>query len=218
MPMKAWRSLEWPAKCVTVLLAGMVLLHAVSAIALVAQIDLLGRLQAGVALAPGEAEQNDARINMLAVLSAPAFWACAIGFLIWFHRAANNLAAFDVAVPFDKWGAVTSFMIPFLNVIRPYQVMHGVWLGSASSAAEHADSIVGYWWGAYISMNLLAVASRFSFRFANGDLNSLSTGTIVGIVHQVVAMVAAVLAILVVRRITARQHAKKNLDVAAEFA
>ena len=78
-----------------------------------------------------------------------------IAFCIWFHRAMQNVhdaGARDLKyAPGAAW---SSFLIPFLNLVRPYQVMSELWRATTQLTAGVATSrrtggfvpLIAGWW------------------------------------------------------------------------
>src|SRR6184192_4393007 len=72
----------------------------------------------GVALLTGQIEQL-------------IFWAAFIVFMTWVHRAISNLPALgSMSCRFTPSGAVWSFFIPLVNLVRGHQVMATIWVES----------------------------------------------------------------------------------------
>jgi len=74
------------------------------------------------------------------------FAVTAIAFLVWFYLAyqAVNLAEGSVHSP-DQ--AVWTFIVPILNLFRPYQIATEIWRKSSASGEEwgHSPLLIGWW-------------------------------------------------------------------------
>lgn len=68
--------------------------------------------------------------------------------IIWLYRAHRNLSTLGSApLRYASHWAVTGFFIPFLNFIRPYQVIREVWKGSHPSEADPPTApLLRLWW------------------------------------------------------------------------
>jgi len=139
----------------------------------------------------------------------------AVFFLIWIHRAHKNLKVFGAAeLKYSPGWAVGGFFVPMLNIFRPYQVIGEIWKASASGARrgdgtnwklESIPPYFGLWWGLWL---LSAILDFFSaFMILGGGLNNAQlVASRYRLVYDVVSITCAVLAIVVVFRITARQE------------
>ncbi|WP_344629781.1 DUF4328 domain-containing protein [Streptomyces glaucosporus] len=153
-----------------------------------------------------------------------ALVATAIPFLMWFHRSRLNAEAFDAAGQRMGAGwAVGAWFVPVANLWLPKRIADDVW---DASSPPGADGTVRYrasrgplnaWWALWLAANVLSgIAGAWyeeaeTFQEAGGAavLNALSGG---------VGVLAAVLAIRFVRRLTGMQYAlhAHRLALAAE--
>lgn len=94
-----------------------------------------------------------------------AYIVAIVVFLVWVHRMYRNLPALgSTSTRFSPGGAVGSFFIPFVNLVRGYQVMAHLWLESQPEPATLPDgqvlrrsaALVGWWWGFHLGGNLTA--------------------------------------------------------------
>jgi hypothetical protein len=154
----------------------------------------------------------------VALLHSVIFIATAVAFLMWMHRAYRNLPALG-AVGLDTtpgWAA-GYFFIPFVNVFKPFQVVREIWhkstpvweargsFGSDFNAPPSTPALVGWWWALWIIAN---VAGRLSDRVVTnaGTIEDMSMAAWVSIASDALFVVAALLAILVVKRIDDMQE------------
>lgn len=145
--------------------------------------------------------------------------ASAVVFCMWLHRVVRNMRA--LGAPDPRWspaGAVGRCFIPFLNFVHPYLSIVDAWKASDPSTLRADQSMrnVRPVAGAVMAWWLTWWAGRAVSIFSNRMINSSDTGTVVtGAVIDLVAnatlIVAAGLAILVVRRLTSRQDVKQDL-------
>ncbi len=146
----------------------------------------------------------------------------AIAFLFWFYRAYRNLIRTGIRdVRYGTGWAVGGWFIPFFNLVRPKQVANDIWKGSASVGTVgtarwreiHLSALVNWWWGVWIVGWLMVSLGDRSVTMSRTDLFSYSTQSLrdqrngiwlteIGLVPLIAA---AVLAILLVRRISQMQ-------------
>lgn len=159
----------------------------------------------------------------VALLQFVIFIATAIVFLMWLHRVYRNLPALGAAKPdtTPSW-AVAYFFIPFVNLIKPFQVVREIWHESTPAAATQnkfgedfggdssrsgTPALVGWWWALWIIAN---IAGRASSRFTDtaGTIEGMLLASWATVASDALFIIAAVLAILVVKRIDEMQEAK----------
>lgn len=182
------------------------------------QVDLLTRMAERAPFTMEEAKANDARVRVITTAHLCAFFISGVTFLRWFHRAVSKANALGNGPPESASSAVWSFFIPFVNLVAPYQIMKALWQASAPRQGAGSGWIVPLWWSVWIGNSIFGSISVLLSRSAGHDARALVTSTNVVAVVQVVNISAAVLAILVVRGLTARQESfKSEQKLADEF-
>lgn len=129
-------------------------------------------------------------------------------FIRWFRRAYFNLHAIqspEVSQP-EGWAAGAWF-VPFLNLVRPYQIMREIWNGTQRALPHRYPDVapiglLGIWWAFYI---IMGIASNVSVRLAMNvqTLDDLTGLSIASIVAEVISIPAAFLTIQVVKKVSA---------------
>ena len=183
----------------------------------VVDISLLQVLSKAPSLRTIPAGVNDSQILALVIrfLLSGVVLLTAVFFLIWIYRAHKNLKVFGATeLKYSPGWAVASFFVPFLNIFRPYQVIAEIWKASAKGARrgvganwkfEHIPAYFGLWWGLWLLSGLLDFFSAFMI-LGGGLANQQLVASRYRLVYDVVSITCAVLAIVVVLRITARQE------------
>jgi len=200
------------ARWTTYLLLTCLALDAVAIAAGLSQRALLARLAVGVQLHPGDVAANDARHRLVGLLKVAALLGTGIVWLAWVHRAYGNLGLVgSKRSRFPQGWAVGYWLIPFVNLVRAYQTMKDLWLRSESLNDRDgydnlpAPAFLTTWWGVYWTW--AAVERVFGFLAPNtqsvGDLTNV---TDLEMLVNVVGIVAALLAIKVVREIDRHQQ------------
>jgi hypothetical protein len=114
----------------------------------------------------GESEIGDA-IDQLVALTCRSqqmlYWAAFIVFMTWVHRSIANLPALgSMSCRFTPSGASWSFVIPFVNLVRGYQVAATIWSESQPAlvdergVARRKTSLVNWWWGLFIAQIVIS--------------------------------------------------------------
>jgi hypothetical protein len=141
----------------------------------------------------------------LASLAITVLW------IIWMWRAASNAQLLARARQrFSPGWAIGGWFIPFANLVIPGLQMADIWRGSADpdERVPPSTGLVWTWWIVFIVGRLSLLAAPGGVRLGHlYRVSELDTRVTVSIAGNVLVAVSAVLAILVVRRITAGQEA-----------
>ncbi|MBK9154860.1 MAG: DUF4328 domain-containing protein [Chloracidobacterium sp.] len=155
--------------------------------------------------------------GLLALFQFPVFVFTVVSFLIWLNRAHKNLLALRPSfLRFSSGWAVGWWFIPFANLVRPFQVVREVWWESDPEIPEDrmflteslhsAPTYMGVWWAFWLLSNF---ASNLLDRLFDPERmeNVAEIGALM-VVASSLTIVAGILAIMVVKDITARQSAR----------
>jgi hypothetical protein len=140
-------------------------------------------------------------------------------FSMWLHRVVRNMPSLGAVDP--RWtpgGAVGRCFIPFLNLVHPLLSVLDAWRGSwperrwvdaGMRRTIGAPILVVCWWTSWLLGRFLNVLGGFLQQV--NDVTTKLTGLAIDVVSQLLMMSAAVLVILLVRRLTNRQEYKNEL-------
>jgi hypothetical protein len=142
------------------------------------------------------------------------FLPTAIAWLLWQYRAHANLRALGVAnLSYSPGWAVGWWLIPFANIVMPYLTVRELWkasnpnVGAIEWNARGGAAIVGFWWAGRLAMQAL-----WQIGSAVGTdspiVSTTTSSTALLLAGNLVLVAWAVLAILLVRGVDARQEAK----------
>ncbi|NEC68421.1 DUF4328 domain-containing protein [Streptomyces sp. SID9727] len=144
------------------------------------------------------------------------FMATAVVFLVWLRRVRRNAEVFDPSAHSLRPGwAIGGWFVPIGNLWLPHRVVSGVWSASAPlDGRGHRTSaprgLLNAWWAALVVDQLVSRgAGRFYADAETGD--EMVHGLDLLAVTDALDLGAAVLAILVVRRVTAMQSRRVEL-------
>lgn len=160
-------------------------------------------------------DANDSRQALVALLYFSTFIFTIITFLMWQRRIRKNADYIGITgLRFSTVGVVGWWFVPIMNIFRPYQVMKEMWQSNYRSVNEQPDwrdstvsGLLGWWWGLFLVGEWISgIALRIYLR--NDDIDSLIVGDWLDIGSSMLLMVAAALAIALVREITAFQESK----------
>lgn len=151
-----------------------------------------------------EADANDLRQRIIAVVQLLLLVVGAVFFIRWFKRAYENVDRLGGVRRYSPRWAIWGWFVPFLSLWRPKQIANDIWRAGTSDGDRGASPLLTAWWGAFlVSIWASQVTLRLTLRAESID--ELRTAAAAYVVTDGVDFVAAVLAIFVVRAITARQ-------------
>lgn len=199
------------ARCTTYLLVACLLLEAGT---LASTFSHRAELRSAADDSPisGVAAAPDARRPAITQLKLTALVGTGILWLVWLRRAYRNLALVgSKRSRFTPRQAVGYWFIPFVNLVRAYQVMKDLWLRSESMNDRDAyddlpaPALLSGWWAMSLTWGVLEPVVAATAQSARTALD-LTNLTDVALVGSAVGIVATVLAIRVVRGIDQRQQ------------
>jgi hypothetical protein len=184
------------------------------------EVQLISQMINGEFVTIGEAEANDNREAVVGALQVVPLIATAVLFLVWIHRAHRNLPALNASgLKYSPGWAVGGWFIPIMNLWRPYQVTAEIWKASDPESVDpegqtwqmvSVSPLLRWWWAFWI---IGGVIGWFSLRFVfqePEDLELLRMQSLAEVAADAMGIVTAVLAMLVVAHIDARQEEKNR--------
>jgi F0F1-type ATP synthase assembly protein I len=173
--------------------------------------DLLGRIESGGAFTLNEANASDHRQAVMGVIQIGLVVVTAIVFIRWFRRAYENVEALGGERRFGAGWAIGAWFVPILNLWRPKQIANDLWRTSdpdhpnENRADAPVSSVLSLWWILFLVSNWISqVAGRIAF--SGNTAHELKSSTAAFLFADAVDIIAAVLAITVVLKLTARQE------------
>ncbi|HRJ88637.1 MAG: DUF4328 domain-containing protein [Blastocatellia bacterium] len=198
---------------------------AIGGLALIAVTDLISvGLSVGQMVNPAMSVNLDEPVDLslwmmlqsfVILLRFPFYVATVVLFLVWMYRAHKNLEFLrPTDLRFTPGWAVGWWFIPFANLVKPFQAMREIWCESDPEVADEpaflsaslhsAPAFMGFWWAFWITSNIASNVTGNLFDPENMDRVQL-TGMMF-LATGILSMVAAALAIMVVRDTTNRQE------------
>lgn len=220
-PINAYYSLKHPG-LITVIALGLFAASDVASIVTdVALLRFFRALQFDVLPDLARAAAIDISYSVIATVQLILYFTCAAAFLWWFYWAYSNLDVLRRGRTFSTAWVVGGFIVPVLNLIRPYHMMRETWYGSQpfpnpqsdEHASEPESSVPLRWWW------LTFLVSAFLLQLGQGLLESVSdltaffTAGWLNLVGHCVQIASALTCIYVVRRINSFQQALRERKV-----
>ncbi|HSA51799.1 MAG TPA: DUF4328 domain-containing protein [Yinghuangia sp.] len=223
VPVKPLRGL---ANAVCILLGVVALIDLLAAVALFRRAALVDDFTLSDVLS-GRLEDADDFVQVSLGLFGLASLATGIVFIVWFARARSNTEAwYGPSATMSKGWAIGGWFIPLANFVIPKIVAHDIWKRSDPQSAvpggRSSKALLWWWWIIYTIAGLMffgSVSGRETEEdLDNGDItlseyvdSAVASDTVAG-VALLVQIAAAVLAILVVQRITTMQDQRMGLQ------
>ena len=215
-PPARWRSLRGITTALTWLFVAHIVLTALLIIGVFNHLRVLSDKEAGGLVFDTKAV-NDANAFPAAMIILSGFVALAIFVLliIWLYRAAKNNEALGRQNPrLGPGWAIGGWFIPVANLVIPFIIMDDVWRGADPSIARgdpawRRTSTLGAIWAWLVTAVIFTIPSFIAS--SSGDVRAdepdkVRRDDILRIIGAFGAILAAVFAIVVTRRIAARQE------------
>lgn len=207
------RTLRVRTGVVLVLLVGNGVLDLALMIVYIALYRLVARADAGGYVSILEADRWVGREEALGVASFVLQVATVVAWLVWEHRAQSNLRSLGAHPEFTPAWAVGWWFVPFANLVQPFRVMRELWRDSATGLeGPRGAALVGWWWAVWLAGGVLgSIVSVMAETTENAD--EAKRLFLAAIVTAWGGVVAAALAVLLVRGIAARQGAPRGMPL-----
>jgi hypothetical protein len=194
------------AKVATIIFTIIIVLDILMIISDFLQIGLLNRIQLGD-FTNAEAESNDLRQTILAVIYIAFIITSIVTLILWFRRAYNNLHQLSSRMEYGEGWAAGAWFVPFVNLVRPYKIMKELYVTSNKILIEKVDnykplistSIVGLWWTFYLISNFF---SNFASRYAGDqtEIPKIITGSYFSLTSHALQIISGIVTIIVIKR------------------
>jgi hypothetical protein len=138
-------------------------------------------------------------------------------FLGWLHRVRVNVRAFGVRrLAYGREWTVLGFLVPALNMLRPYQVVREIWKASDPSTGDPlgwksvaTPPLLALWWSLFVAYFAFEAMSLFTLG-VSVNLARIQMGHAFGLAADVCGAISASFAYFVVVRISEAQEAKRS--------
>lgn len=167
-------------------------------------------------------DPNNLAVGLLSLVAfivwIGTFVAAIVFFCMWLHRVVRNMPS--LGAPDPRWSparAVVYCFIPFISLIHPVFSVLDAWRGADTSRrwldqgtrrTLRTPPLLIAWWVAWLAGSYLSnIGSRFTG----------PTALVFDVVGGVAQIVAAVLVVMVIRQLTARQDRKNELITSGQL-
>lgn len=204
------------AKIMVLVVTGLGLLGAASGYM---QYTLLDRMAMGSSYSMAEADRNDQREMVIAVLHAVAWIISAVTFIMWFRRAYYNMHERDAMVSYSEGWAAGAWFVPVLNLFRPVQIMSELHREAKRIltekehplAAKFSTVLIPVWWSLHI---LHSVVSQVGTRVINAasSVSDYQTGTLIDIASNIILLPLGIVLVKLINDYNKAEEAMEELE------
>jgi hypothetical protein len=174
---------------------------AFSIVAALARRRELVRVRDGEFVSDARLSQVDDLVHAAATVVLLGLIAGAACFIPWFHRAYKNLMTWH-ATRFRSGWAIGAWFVPFLNLVRPYQIAKELASNSGPKPTSPTNALP-LWWALVI---IGAVGNRFMFSYNPDTVDKFITFDTISPIVDAVWIAAGGCLIVVIRKVTKAQQ------------
>lgn len=145
------------------------------------QLNLLENIQLGGPITESEADFNDSRQSIVAIMYFISSILTMVFFLMWFKKAYENINNVGIeSTNYSVWSSVWSWIVPILSLFRPVQIMTEI-STKTQDAIQHFDetfkiksfkALIGIWWASFIITNII---DQVFNRISNNSDNTIQS-------------------------------------------
>ncbi|MBP6072549.1 MAG: DUF4328 domain-containing protein [Flavobacterium sp.] len=168
------------------------------------QYDLLNQVSDGNPLLMDDANANDSRVQLIAILYLMVFIVSGITFIMWFRRAYFNLHNRVDFLEYSEGWAAGSWFVPIMSLFRPFKIMKEIYqvllriLHKKEIKTNVSTQFLGWWWFLWV---VNGVIGQMSFRLSMHaeTLNELIKSTTIEMIGNVLGIPLAILTVKVIK-------------------
>ncbi|MEU9885158.1 DUF4328 domain-containing protein [Sphaerisporangium sp. NPDC051011] len=164
---------------------------------------------------------DDGLYALSGLLQLCVLLACAVVFVVWLFRARDNAEAMSPLVHrHGRPWLIFAWIIPIAGLFIPKRFVDDIWLASRPGVpatdwrGQRHPGVVRLWWGLFVLYLYIPWLAGRLLDVRADDPGSMRTVALVEVVAVPVGVAAAVLAVLVVRRIAAFQDLSRTAPAA----
>ena len=209
----AYEPISGPAKWAERSLIALVVLNVFGTVSAFFAYQLYGR----DLITQDDLDRTDLREGLVALLTFVVYIGVVVFFIRWFRRSYRNLPALGATgLRYRSGWTIGSWFIPIVGLILPKKLANDIWRASDPDRRPDQGNLwlgsatpplYQWWWGFFVVSSLLDNAA-FRADLAADDIDGYRRAAAVAIASDLFDIVAAVLAVLVIRRTTSRQEAR----------
>lgn len=214
-PDEPYKSAVRVANVAVALLAVHIVFDVFAAAVDVQMLGLLDRAREGALVTLDETQALTDRMRRTGMLQYGGVVAVLVPFVVWTRRVYRNLRSLGTRrLRFKAGWAVAGWFVPFLQFARPKSILNDVWRASDPELPREilgpppgagVPAVVNWWWAALVTCRLIYPDGLLEA----GTLDRMTFEVQRVLVGDVLLIVAGVLAIRTVLKLTRRQEQRR---------
>ncbi len=206
------------------LLATQAALTAIELLALANRYSVLHRYELGGAVAPSTIHAADTAVKVTTNVIGAILLVTIVIWCIWQHRAQSNAGQLAAGgLHFSPGWAVGWWFVPVADLWKPFQTVRELWKGSHGPAWQGIRTwrVIGWWWALWLVswIQIWTGSGSFSVGLGTESRAPVTSAQLIShdrwqLIAQGVRIVAALLAIAIVRSVTRLQAASQAREPA----
>jgi hypothetical protein len=177
----------------------------VAAIGDFAEQRMYQRMIDGGFVSHAETQASDDRQALIGLAQGAILLTTAVLFILWLRRCYANLDGLGGRRRYSVRWAIWGWFVPVMSLWRPKQIVNDL---LSCDPRPHSRTIVNWWWAFFLVSNWVAGSSA-RLLFGDSTPQDLHDAAVARAVSDVIQIGGAVLAVLVVRRLTAGQESAR---------
>jgi hypothetical protein len=133
---------------------------------------------------------------------------------MWIYRASRNVRALGaVGLKHSAGWAVGSYVVPFVNLVLPFLAMREIWRASLDPGNwqdARSTPLLGWWWFLWLANGASGWIAMSMLKAAHG-IGMAQSASLMAAGQDIFQIALNVVAIMLLRRITANQLAQANV-------
>ena len=202
------------ATAVMVALSAQAVVLALRALALLNRVRIAGMIERHEWVSQAQANRADAWVRGTGGIWVLLFVATIVLWCMWQHRAHQTARDLVGGTEMSAAWAVGCWFVPIVNYFKPFQAVRELWRASAASSGWRSQGtwpVLGWWWASCLGFNVLGALQSTT---AGPDLEAIRRSDAIGLVSVSLGVVAATLAVRIVRGVMSRMAASVAMGAA----
>jgi hypothetical protein len=186
------------------------------------QVNLLQSVLNGGFISDADADSNDTRQQLIAILFLIVYITSAVTFIQWFRRAYFNLHILVKGLSNTEGWAAGAWFVPIVSLFKPYQIMSEMSEKTkaliskndlASEPIKTSSNTIGLWWALFIINN---ISGQISFRLPMDTVEEMIFSTNLDVYNILIEIPLAIITVKLIKEHASREALLVNLPIEKE--
>ncbi|WP_372369419.1 DUF4328 domain-containing protein [Candidatus Uabimicrobium sp. HlEnr_7] len=189
-----------------ILFIAVIVVNAWSIVSLLDQYNIYNEASQNNILSVETVEKSNAQMQMLSVAQLILYFLVFVSFCLWFYGVHEDLESFGVKdLKYSHNQTFWGFVIPIVNIVRPYKIANEVWIESSVDEKQRKKSpVVLLWWSCVILSMVFGYASGVFVAFSD-NVEMFKNSILLLTVADGLVILASIFAFSMIRKIEKKQ-------------